>query len=416
MQRLRNKRIVLGVTGGIAAYKSAELVRLLRKLDADVHVVMTKAACEFITPLTLQALSHNPVHLDLLDARAEAGMGHIELARWADVVVVAPATADFMARLVGGQADDLLTTLCLATSAPLCLAPAMNQGMWRDSVTQQNVEALKERNVRLFGPDDGYQACGDVGPGRMIDPEIIVKDTAELFMHDILSGMNIVITAGGTREDIDPVRFIANHSSGKMGYAIAEAAMEAGASVTLISGPVNLETPDRVHRIDVVSARDMHQAVHDNIEKADIFIGCAAVGDYRPMEVAKDKIKKNTDDPNEVLELKLIRNPDIIASVTALEKSPFVMGFAAESQNVLGYAADKLRRKKMNLIVANDIAGAGIGFSSDNNEVTVLGEDLEEPLPRASKKVLARKLLQIMARRYRKWKRTQQDTEAQSEE
>ena len=228
MQRLRNKRIVLGVTGGIAAYKSAELVRLLRKLDADVRVVMTKAACEFITPLTLQALSHNPVHLDLLDAKAEAGMGHIELARWADVVLVAPATADFMARMAAGQADDLLTTLCLATSAPLCLAPAMNQGMWRDAKTQQNVESLKERNVRMFGPDDGYQACGDVGPGRMIDPEAIVRHTAELFMHDVLSGMNIMITAGGTREDIDPVRFIANHSSGKMGYAIAEAATEAG--------------------------------------------------------------------------------------------------------------------------------------------------------------------------------------------
>ena len=405
MQQLRNKRIVLGVTGGIAAYKSAELVRILRKLEADVRVVMTKAACEFITPLTLQALSHNPVHLDLLDAKAEAGMGHIELARWADVVLVAPATADFMTRLATGQADDLLTTLCLATSAPLCLAPAMNQGMWRDAVTQKNCEELKERNIRLFGPDNGYQACGDVGPGRMLDPEIIVKHAAELFTHDVLSGLNVLITAGGTRENIDPVRFIANHSSGKMGYAIAEAAIEAGASVTLISGPVNLAVPDRVKRIDVVSARDMHQAVHEHIEEVDIFIGCAAVGDYRPAEMAKEKIKKNPDNDGEVLELRLVRNPDIIASVTALDKPPFVMGFAAESQNVLGYAADKLRRKKMNLIVANDISEANAGFNSDTNEVTVLGEDLEEPLPLASKKVVARKLLQIMGRRYRKWRR-----------
>ncbi len=412
MQQLRNKRIVLGVTGGIAAYKSAELVRQLGKLGADVRVVMTKAACEFITPLTLQALSHNPVHLDLLDARAEAGMGHIELARWADVVVVAPATADFMARLTTGQADDLLTTLCLATSAPLCLAPAMNQGMWRDAKTQQNIEALKERNIRMFGPDDGYQACGDVGPGRMIDPEVIVQQTAELFTHDVLSGLTVMVTAGATREEIDPVRFISNHSSGKMGYAIAEAAIDAGASVKLVSGPVNLETPDRVNRIDVVSARDMYRAVHDHIDDVDIFIGCAAVGDFRPAEVAKDKIKKNPDDTSEFLELRLIRNPDIIASVTALDEPPFVMGFAAESQNVLGYAADKLRRKKMNLIVANDISEAGSGFNSDTNEVTVLGEDLEEPLPLASKKVVARKLLKIMGHRYRKWKRALQDAEA----
>ena len=411
MQRLRNKRIVLGVTGGIAAYKSAELIRHLCKLEADVRVVMTRAAQEFITPLTLQALSHNPVHLDLLDAKAEAGMGHIELARWADVIVVAPATADFIARMAVGQADDLLTTLCLATSAPICLAPAMNQGMWRDTKTQQNVEELKERGVRMFGPDDGFQACGDIGPGRMIDPELIVKHTSDMFMHDVLSGMNIMITAGSTREDIDPVRYISNHSSGKMGFAIAEAAMEAGASVTLVCGPVSLETPDRVERVDVISAREMHQTVHNGLENVDIFIGCAAVCDYRPAEQSQDKIKKDPDNSSEILELKLVRNPDIIASVTALEKSPFVVGFAAESQNVLGYAADKLRRKKMNLIVANDISDDSIGFSSDSNEITILGEDLEEPLPRASKKVLARKLLKIVGRSYRKWKRTQQDAE-----
>ncbi|WP_067515912.1 bifunctional phosphopantothenoylcysteine decarboxylase/phosphopantothenate--cysteine ligase CoaBC [Endozoicomonas ascidiicola] len=409
MQQLSNKRIVLGVTGGIAAYKSAELVRHLGKLGADVRVVMTKAACEFITPLTMQALSHNPVHLDLLDTKAEAGMGHIELARWADVILVAPATADFMARLAGGHADDLLTTLCLATSAPICLAPAMNQGMWRDSVTQENRDELLERGVKLFGPDDGFQACGDVGPGRMLDPEIIVEKTSELFTHDILSGLRVMVTAGGTREDIDPVRYISNHSSGKMGFAIAEAAIEAGATVTLVSGPVHLDTPERVKRIDVVSARDMHQVVHDHLNEVDIFIGCAAVSDYRPAEVAKEKIKKDAENSGEMLELRLVRNPDIIASVTGTEKPPFVVGFAAETHNVLGYAADKMRRKKLNLVVANDVSDSEIGFGSQSNEVTVIGEELEEPLPRASKKVVSRKLLQIVARRFRKW-RAQNET------
>lgn len=403
MQQLSNKRIVLGVTGGIAAYKSAELIRLLTKLRADVQVVMTRAACEFITPLTLQALSHNPVHLDLLDPRAEAAMGHIELARWADVVLVAPATADFMARLAGGHADDLLTTLCLATSAPICLAPAMNQGMWRDSITQENCEELLERNIKLFGPGDGSQACGDVGPGRMLDPELIVEKTSALFARDILTGLHVMITAGGTREDIDPVRYISNHSSGKMGYAIAEAAIEAGATVTLISGPVHLATPDRVQRVDVVSAREMHQAVHELIEGVDIFIGCAAVSDYRSAEVAKEKIKKDPDNGNELLEIKLVRNPDIIASVASLDAPPFVVGFAAETHNVLGYAADKMRRKKMNLVVANDVGDQEIGFSSDSNEVTVIGEDLEEPLPRASKKVVSGKLLSIIAQRFKTW-------------
>ncbi|WP_257296101.1 bifunctional phosphopantothenoylcysteine decarboxylase/phosphopantothenate--cysteine ligase CoaBC [Endozoicomonas sp. YOMI1] len=411
MQQLSNKRIVLGVTGGIAAYKSAELIRLLTKLGADVRVVMTSAACEFITPLTLQALSHNPVHLDLLDTRAEAAMGHIELARWADVVLVVPATADFIARLAGGHADDLLTTLCLATSAPICLAPAMNQGMWRDSVTRQNCEELLERNIHLFGPSDGSQACGDIGPGRMLDPELIVEKTSALFRHDILTGLNIMITAGGTREDIDPVRYISNHSSGKMGFAIAEAAVASGATVTLISGPVNLDTPDRVGRVDVVSARDMHQAVHDRIAGIDIFIGCAAVSDYRPAEVAREKIKKDPENGSETLEITLVRNPDIIASVTALDSPPFVVGFAAETHNVLGYAADKMRRKKMNLVVANDVGDREIGFSSDSNEVTVIAEALEEPLPRASKKVVSRKLLQIVARRFRKWKSLKPKTE-----
>ena len=406
MQRLRNKRIVLGVTGGIAAYKSAELVRLLRKLEADVRVVMTRAACEFITPLTLQALSHNPVHLDLLDPKAEAAMGHIELAKWADVILVAPATADFIARLATGQADDLLTTLCLATSAPICLAPAMNQGMWRDASTQQNVELLKEKGLRMYGPADGSQACGDIGPGRMIDPELIVEHAAELFTHETLSGLKVMITAGPTREDIDPVRFISNHSSGKMAYALASAAIEAGASVILVSGPVNLPTPDRVSRLDVISARDMHQTVQDNIEGVDLFIGCAAVCDYRPADVMKDKIKKDPDNPVETLEIKLVRNPDILASVASMDNRPYVVGFAAETSNVLGYASDKLRRKKLDLIVANDVSDDDIGFSSDSNEVTVLGDGLEEPMPRASKNVVARKILKVVGQRLRKWKQS----------
>ena len=408
MQRLRNKRIVLGVTGGIAAYKSAELIRSLSKPGADVRVVMTKAACEFITPLTLQALSHNPVHLDLLDTSAEAAMGHIELAKWADLVIVAPATADFIARLAGGQADDLLTTLCLATSAPTCLAPAMNQGMWRDVTTQENVEKLKEKGLKIFGPADGSQACGDIGPGRMIEPELIIQHAAGMFVNDIFSGVNILITAGPTREDIDPVRFISNHSSGKMAFALAEAAMEAGACVTLVSGPVALDTPDRVKRIDVISAIEMNQVVQDHIKNVDIFIGCAAVCDYRVVKILQDKIKKDPDNPGEILELKLVRNPDIVAGVAALDDKPFVIGFAAETSNVLDNAANKLSHKNLDMIIANDVSDASIGFSSDTNEATVLAEGLGEKLPKASKKVLSRKLLNIVSRQYRKWKREQE--------
>ena len=408
MQRLCNKRIVLGVTGGIAAYKSAELIRSLCKLGADVRVVMTKSACEFITPLTLQALSHNPVHLDLLDTDAEAAMGHIELAKWADIVLVAPATANFIARLAGGQANDLLTTLCLATAAPICLAPAMNQGMWRDVTTQENIDRLVEKGLKIFGPADGSQACGDIGPGRMLDPELITLHTAEMFKHDIFTGRSVLITAGPTREDIDPVRYISNHSSGKMAYALAEAAVEAGARVTLVSGPVNIEKPGRVKTIDVVSAQQMHEAVQKNIEGVDIFIGCAAVSDYRPVEILKDKIKKDPNNTEEILELKLVRNPDIAASVAALDNAPFVIGFAAETRNVIEYAANKMQKKGMNMIVANDVSDKSIGFSSDVNEVTILAEGLQKTLPRASKKVLARKILSVASRGYHQWKRDQE--------
>ena len=403
MQRLQNKRIVLGVTGGIAAYKSAELVRTFIKSGAEVRVVMTPAALEFITPLTLQALSHNPVHLDLLDTEAEAGMGHIELARWADRVVVAPATADLIARLAQGQANDLLSTLCLATNAPICLAPAMNQGMWRNTTTQHNCRVLKERNIVLFGPDEGTQACGDVGPGRMLEPDVIADNVAKTFKTQLLAGVNLMITAGPTQEALDPVRFLSNHSSGKMGYALAAAAAEAGAQVTLVSGPVNQPVPERLRTVTVTTAKQMYDAVHAEVSQQDIFIGCAAVSDYRPETVSDEKIKKATGGDDQIMTLRLVKNPDIIGSVAARNKPPFMVGFAAETNNVLSYAADKLKRKRLNLIVANNIAQAGVGFGVDTNEVTVLGAEFEEKISLSSKSVLSEKLLTIIESHYRAW-------------
>jgi phosphopantothenoylcysteine decarboxylase/phosphopantothenate--cysteine ligase len=295
MQQLTNKQILVGVTGGIAAYKAAELIRRLQDHGATVRVIMTKAAQAFITPLTLQALSGNPVHCDLLDSEAEAAMGHIELARWADLVLIAPASADFMARLATGQADDLLATVCLATNASIAIAPSMNQGMWRDQSTQQNLQTLISKQVLVFGPGDGSQACGDIGPGRMMEPEQLAVEASSVFKIGSLDGVKIVITAGPTREAIDPVRYISNHSSGKMGFALAQAAMDAGASVTLITGPVSLQTPERVTRIDINSAAEMHQAVIETLPVCDIFIGSAAVADYRPTSIADQKIKKSTD-------------------------------------------------------------------------------------------------------------------------
>ncbi|MDP0589433.1 MAG: bifunctional phosphopantothenoylcysteine decarboxylase/phosphopantothenate--cysteine ligase CoaBC [Candidatus Endonucleobacter bathymodioli] len=406
MEQLRNKRIILGVSGGIAAYKSADLIRKLTSCGTHVRVVMTAGACEFITPLTMQALSHNPVHLDLLDTKAEAAMGHIELARWADLILIAPATADFIARLTGGHADDLLTTLCLATSAPISLAPAMNQGMWCDDITQQNCQELLKRNIRLLGPASGSLACGDEGPGRMIEPELIVEQISEMFQHNALSGVSLMITAGPTHENIDPVRYLSNYSSGKMGYSLAEAAIEAGATVTLISGPVHIPVPDRVNCINVISAREMHQTVHNNIQGVDIFIGCAAVCDYRPEKTFPEKIKKDPEDSGETKNIKLVQNPDIIASVSTLHPHLFVIGFAAETQKLLSYAKDKLKRKKLNLIVANNVSSTN-GFNSDSNEVTILGHDFEESLPRTSKKVLSGMLLKIISRVYNTWKAEQ---------
>lgn len=393
MQRLTNKQIILGVTGGIAAYKSAELIRLLTAAGADVRVVMTAAGQEFMTPLTMQALSGNPVHTTLLDPEAEAGMGHIELARWADLILVAPASADFISRLTQGQGDDLLTTLCLATTAPICLAPAMNQAMWKDEHTQRNIKTLHDDGITLFGPAHGEQACGDIGPGRMMEPTDIAELTANQFQFESLTGKRVLITAGPTREAIDPVRYITNHSSGKMGFSLAEAAAEAGAQVTLISGPVNLPTPERVTRVDVNSAQDMYEATSCKIADHDIFIASAAVADYTPINIADQKIKKHTD--SMVIELK--PTVDIVASVAALPNKPFTVGFAAETQNVIGYAQGKLEKKNLDMIVANDVSVEGIGFNSDDNAVIVITPDSQTELPKASKRQLARSIIDLIA-------------------
>ncbi|MDX1692166.1 MAG: bifunctional phosphopantothenoylcysteine decarboxylase/phosphopantothenate--cysteine ligase CoaBC [Ketobacteraceae bacterium] len=396
MQRLANKRIIVGITGGIAAYKSAELVRRLQDHGADVRVVMTQAAQSFITPLTLQALSGKPVHLDLLDTEAEAAMGHIELARWGDAIVVAPASADFIARFVHGHGNDLLTTLCLAARCPIAVAPAMNQAMWASPANRENIERLRARQVPLFGPAEGSQACGDIGPGRMLEPDLIAWQVAELFQTGALTGKKVVITAGPTREAIDPVRFISNHSSGKMGYALAQAASDAGASVTLISGPVNLACPDRVSRVDVVSARDMLEAALNHLP-ADIFIATAAVADYRPDTEATQKIKKQgKGDP---MTLTLVENPDIVATVAARPDKPYVVGFAAETRDVLEYARAKIRRKHLDMIVANDVSQAGIGFNSDENAVTAIWPDQETPIALASKSRIASQLIDLIAQK-----------------
>ncbi|NRP27405.1 MULTISPECIES: bifunctional phosphopantothenoylcysteine decarboxylase/phosphopantothenate--cysteine ligase CoaBC [unclassified Marinobacterium] len=390
MHRLTNRHILIGITGGIAAYKAAELTRLFKGVGAEVRVVLTDAGAEFITPLTLQALSGNPVHQSLLDPEAEQGMGHIELARWADLIIVAPATADFMARFAGGMANDLLTTLCLATDAPIALAPAMNQAMWRDPRTQQNLETLLSQGVNIFGPGSGEQACGDTGPGRMIEPTDILASCANLIANGPLNEKSVVITAGPTREAIDPVRFISNHSSGKMGFELASAAAKAGANVTLIAGPVSLPTPKGVRRVDVESAEQMLGAALIASEQADIFIGAAAVADYRPQLVAEQKIKKGAE---EVMEILLTKNPDIIATIAAQPERPLMIGFAAETENLVEYARSKLVRKGLDLVIANDVSQADIGFNADQNEVILVGPNGELPLPKAGKSELAEQLI-----------------------
>lgn len=400
MPQLANRQILLGITGGIAAYKSAELVRRLRDAGATVRVVMTPAACEFITPLTLQALSGHPVHLELLDTAAEAAMGHIELARWAELILIAPASADFMARLAAGIADDLLSTLCLATKAPVLLAPAMNQAMWSNPATRSNCATLTARGVRMAGPATGSQACGDTGPGRMLEVPELLAAAATTFATGVLDGVRVMLTAGPTREAIDPVRYISNSSSGKMGFALAEAAAAAGAEVTLVAGPVQLPTPAGVRRIDVVSAAEMHAAVMEHVEGCDLFIACAAVADYRPGEVARQKIKKRHAD----LDLHLVRNADIVADVAARDPRPFTVGFAAETTDLLQHARSKLERKGLDLVIANDVSRADIGFDSDYNEVHVLSAEGESSLTRGTKTAIARVLVQEIGERLRRSK------------
>ncbi|MDE1220572.1 bifunctional phosphopantothenoylcysteine decarboxylase/phosphopantothenate--cysteine ligase CoaBC [Vibrio aestuarianus] len=400
MQTLAGKKILLGISGGIAAYKCAELTRRLIERGAQVQVVMTHAAKEFITPLTMQAVSGRPVSDSLLDPAAEASMGHIELAKWADLVLLAPATADLIARMAAGMGNDLLTTLILATDAPVAVSPAMNQQMYRNIATQENIATLARRGMTIWGPAAGEQACGDIGPGRMLEPMQLVNHCEAFFQADSLQtsplqGKSILITAGPTREAIDPVRYITNHSSGKMGYAIAQAAAKLGADVTLISGPVNLATPQQVQRIDVESASNMYQTVMQHAQSHDVFISCAAVADYRPQIVADQKIKK-TDD-SEQMTLTMVKNPDIVASVAAMtEHRPFTVGFAAETQDVEKYARNKLINKNLDMICANDVSVAGQGFNSNDNALTVYWQGGEQALPLSSKAELARALMLLI--------------------
>jgi len=393
MSSLQNKRILLGVSGGIAAYKSADLVRRLQDEGASVRVVMTSAATEFITPLTMQALSGHPVSIDMMDT--EAAMGHIELARWADLILVAPTTANLMARLSHGAASDLLSALCLVTTATKALAPAMNQDMWHNATTQENLTALRDKGFVIFGPAEGYQACGDVGAGRMLEPTELVAAAAGLFETGKLSGKRVVITAGPTREALDPVRYLSNHSSGKMGYALAQASAELGAETTLISGPVHLDPPDRVSLINVTSAQEMYDASVAAVAECDVFIAAAAVCDYQALNVAAQKIKKLADSDTLTLELK--KNPDIVSAVASLKEGPFTVGFAAETQDVESYAKDKLEHKGLDWIIANNVADKGIGFNSDDNEVLLITSMGSELLPRTSKQNLARQILRRLA-------------------
>ena len=392
MQTLAGKKILLGISGGIAAYKCAELTRRLIERGAQVHVVMTKAAQEFITPLTMQAVSGNPVSSSLLDPSAESSMGHIELAKWADLVLLAPATADLIARISAGMGNDLLSTLCLATDAPIAVAPAMNQQMYRNVATQENLATLHRRGFTLWGPASGEQACGDVGPGRMLEPMQLVHHCEDFFQQLDLNELNIVITAGPTREAIDPVRYLSNYSSGKMGFAIAAAAAKRGANVTLISGPVNLATPAGVTRININSATEMHQAALEHAINNNIFIACAAVADFRPAHVAPQKMKKQ--DSNDEMMIQLVKNPDIVASIAALtENRPFTVGFAAETQNVEHYARGKLTKKNLDLICANDVSVQGQGFNSDNNALHLYWPNGDKTLPLATKADLGQQLV-----------------------
>lgn len=395
---LAGKKIVLGVSGGIAAYKTPELVRRLRERGAEVRVVMTEAAKAFITPLSLQAVSGYPVSDSLLDPAAEAAMGHIELGKWADLVILAPATADLIARITAGMANDLVSTICLATPAPVAVLPAMNQQMYRATATQHNLEVLSTRGLLIWGPDSGSQACGDIGPGRMLDPLAIVEMAAQHFtVIKDLQHLNVMITAGPTRERLDPVRYITNDSSGKMGFAIAAAAAARGANVTLISGPVSLPTPPWVKRIDVTTALEMEATVQQHVQRQQIFVGCAAVADYRAAAVAEEKIKKQGDE----ITIKMIKNPDIVAGVAALlTHRPYVVGFAAETNNVEEYARQKRVSKNLDLICANDVSQEGQGFNSENNALHLFWQDGDKVLPLERKELLGHLLLNEIVTRY----------------
>ncbi len=424
MNVLANRRIILAVTGGIAAYKIAELIRRLKDRGAEVRVVMTASACAFITPLTLQALSGQPVHTSLLDPAAEMGMGHIELARWADYLLVAPATANTLAHLAHGWAADLLGALWLATSAVRCVAPAMNQQMWAQAATQRNMALLRQDGVQVFGPGQGEQACGDNGWGRLLEPaELLIALETLVQGRPVaqLAGVAVVVTAGPTRERLDPVRYLSNFSSGKMGYALAQAFVSAGACVTLVSGPVHLPVPEGVRLLAVESAEEMLQATLSVLPGCAIFVGTAAVADYRPKKINPQKIKKNTQAKNtEALCLELEKTTDILATVAAVADRPFVVGFAAETENAAVYAQDKLKRKKLDMIACNDVSQPGTGFASDENILQLYWEEgervAEHLLPRASKTVIAQQLVEMISKRWKEKKKSQEQGSGGSDE
>ena len=396
MARLLNRNFIIGVTGSIAAYKAAEITRELKREGANVRVIMTDGACEFITPLTLQALSGNPVHTGLLDTDAEAAMGHIELARWADSLVIAPASADSIARLVQGRADDLLGACALATPAPVFVAPAMNQEMWAKAATQENIHVLQQRGITILGPDSGSQACGDIGAGRLLEPSEIIESLVATFLTGQLAGRHVVITAGPTREPLCPVRYLSNRSSGKMGYALAEACVNAGARTTLISGPVHCQAPPGVVLVPVETTQEMLDASMAASDDADIFIGAAAVVDFRPESVATQKIKR---EGSTTMDLRLVSNPDIIASIAARRARPsLVVGFAAETNDVTTYARDKLKKKRLDFIFANDVSDSAIGFNSDSNAGTLISADNDITMALSSKRVLAETMIAELAK------------------
>ena len=395
MSNLTNKNILLCVTGGIAAYKAAELVRLLKTSNAFVKVLMTKSAQEFITPLTMQALSGEKVHTDLLSTEAEAAMGHIELAKWCDLIVIAPCSANSLSKIAEGRGDDLLSAVCLATESEIFIAPAMNQAMWKDKRTQKNLSKSIKAGLNIIGPASGEQACGDVGEGRMTEPAEIVSEVEKTLEKGLLTGKKVIITAGPTQEMIDPVRYISNKSSGKMGFSLAEEVKNQGALVTLISGPVNLKTPEKVKRHDVLSADEMKLKVEELIEDCDIFIAAAAVSDFKPKEIYKNKIKKNETEKH--LNLKMDKNSDILKVISEKNLNLKTVGFAADTENLLSNAKKKLSQKKLDLIVANDVSNKDIGFDSDENEVTLITKKEQKKIKKASKKIVSKKIVEFIA-------------------